>query len=109
MTRYTLTVPTHYNDGRPVPRTILAEIETTLAEIGGGWTLTAGTGGWIGATDDVYREPVSLYAVDTDDPRAPDAMRSLAERTATVLGQEAVYLTRQEIGAELVYPAPVAA
>ena len=105
MTRYSLTIPTHYNDGQPIPRPILYALEEELVEIGGGFTASAATGAWASPSGAVVREPVTVYAVDSEQELALPALEALAERTATALGQEAIYLTRQELDVQLVAPA----
>lgn len=105
MTRYTLHVPEHYNNGDPVSSEYFAEVEARIEDVAGGWTLTHGIGGWLG-DDGRYREPVRLYAMDVDDLdalRASIALRGLAQKIARELDQEAVYLTAQEIAPTLVY------
>ncbi|MDE2101471.1 MAG: hypothetical protein KGL39_29770 [Patescibacteria group bacterium] len=99
MTRYTLHIPEQYNDGAPVAPEYFATVEQAVEDIAGGWTLTHGIGGWRGE-DSRYREPVRLYHVDTDS--APDPLLDLADDIAAALGQEAVYLTAQDISTTLV-------
>jgi hypothetical protein len=97
--RYTLHVPEQYNDGLPVSPEYFATVEREIEDFAGGWTLTHGIGGWRGE-DTRYREPVRLYHVDTE--RAPDPLLDIADDIAAALGQEAVYLTAQEISTTLV-------
>ena len=102
MTRYTLHIPEQYNDGREVPGYLLDQIELDLVDIVGGFTRTAGTGGWRGEENVVYVEPVQLYIVDSADP---DVLRKLTDYAAWLareLAQEAIYLTAQDIQTYLV-------
>ena len=104
MTRYTLHVPEQYNDGTPVGPDAFAAIEERLLALTGGYTLTHGIGGWQDPeTGTIYREPVRLYAADTARDLT-EQLSDLADLVASVLKQEAVYLTSAEIGARLVYP-----
>jgi hypothetical protein len=97
VTRYTLHVPEQLNDGTPVDTAALALIEDRLLEAAGGYTLTHGVGAWRDPdTGTIYREPVALYAVDTDaDIRA--ALRNLADLIVIALAQVAVYITEQDV------------
>lgn len=108
MTRYTLHVPDHYNDGTPVGEIVLQDIEWQLGQLAGGFTALLGRGTWIDPVDgQAYHDSQVLYLIDSDDPEVAGKLHRLAERIADALRQEAVYLTHQEIGASLV--APVAA
>jgi len=108
MTRYTLHVPLFLNDGAPTEEAALERVEIALANIAGGWTATDGLGGWLSADGAYYREPVRLYAIDTDAPNyALPQLHRLADWLAIELQQQAVYLTWSEIGAQLVSPVPV--
>lgn len=100
MTRYTLHVPLILNDGAPTPEDTLADVESDLLDLAGGFTATDGVGGWRG-DGTVYREPVRLYHIDTSDPDAPELLANLGRAVARWIGQEAVYLTAQPIGTEL--------
>lgn len=102
MTRFTLHVPELYNDGAAVDPEYFATVERELEDIAGGWTLTHGIGGWRGE-DTRYREPVRLYAVDAREDIGA-ALHDLALDVAIALDQEAVYLTAQDISAQLVTP-----
>lgn len=109
MTRYTLHIPEQYNDGSLIPPEDLREYEREIEEIAGGFTLTHGIGGWRG-DEQTYREPVRLYSADVGHDLNSAIRRSfqaLAQKIATDLSQEAIYLTRQEIETFMV--APVAA
>jgi hypothetical protein len=99
--RFTLHVPLQRNDSSPVEDDILALIESDLLDIGGGFTATDGVGAWRG-DGTTYREPVRLYAVDTDDPEAPGLLHALARTVARWLDQEAVYLTAADLTPSLV-------
>jgi len=99
MTRYTLHVPEKYNDGTAVGQEVFAEIERSILDRAGGFTLTHGIGAYSGAFAE-YHEPVRLYAVDGGSELA---MRVLAEKIAVALDQEAVYLTRAIVHADLIY------
>ena len=107
MTRYTLHIPEQYNDGSPVAPEYFATVEQAVEDIAGGWTLTHGIGGWRGE-DSRYREPVRLYALDTDEPLARNELQQLAAEIGQALGQEAVYLTAQTIISTLISPAVIA-
>lgn len=105
MIRYTLHVPETLNDGALVSEETFAQIEQTILNIAGGFTITPGIGGWLGESQ-TYREPVRLYLIDTDeDYRHGDKLHALAEEIAYELEQEAVYLTRQTIETYFVSPA----
>ena len=97
MTRYTLHVPEQYNDGREIPGHIFDQVELEILQAAGGFTRTAGTGGWRGDDGNVYVEPVQLYHIDSADPTTAAVLLLLAEDLARQLDQEAIYLTRQEI------------
>lgn len=99
MTRYTLHVPETRNDGSLVEPEVFAEIEGMILDRAGGYTLTHGIGAWRG-DGTTYREPVRLYAVDTD---VHAALVNIAHDVARMLDQEAVYLTAQEIAPTLIY------
>jgi hypothetical protein len=104
MTRYTLHVPEQYNDGLQIGEEVHAIIEGELIGAAGGFTLTHGIGAWRSDDGTIYREPMKLYAVDSDDPDVPCRLGELAGRVANALRQEAVYLTTAAIGTELVVP-----
>jgi hypothetical protein len=105
VTRYTLHVPEQYNDGSLVAPEYFAHIEQAIEDVAGGWTLTHGIGGWRGE-DTRYREPVRLYHVDVAHPkpgeRPVDRLLDIADDIAAALGQEAVYMTAQQITTTLV-------
>jgi len=102
VTRHTLHIPEQLNDGTPVAPEYLETVESRLIDLGGGFTLTHGIGAWRSDDGTIYREPVRLYHVDTaDDVRI--ALADLAERVSSVLDQEAVYVTEQDITTSLVY------
>lgn len=105
MTRYTLHIPSNYNDGREVSPTLIRAVEEEILSFADGYTLTLGVGAWKNADGEVYREPVRLYAVDTEDG---SALIELAEWVADALGQEAVYLTAAEIAPTLIRQAVAA-
>lgn len=102
MTRFTLHVPEAFNDGTPVGQDTFELIENALLNIGGGFTLTHGIGAWRG-DNEVYREHVRLYAVDSDDVNTGARLLKLAHRVGTALRQEAVYVTQQAIATQLVF------
>lgn len=102
MTRYTLHVPRVDNHGAPVDPHELELIENQLVAVAGGWTSTRGVGAWRSPdTGTSYREPVTLYHVDSDADIAPELL-TIAERAAERLEQEAVYVTAQDISVTLV-------
>lgn len=108
MIRYTLTVPVYLNDGTRVPNRWTVKLERDIADIMGGFTRLDGFGGWLGAgvtregNRKLYREPISVYQVDSGDPFAPTLMEGFAHRVKSELEQECVYLTRQDISVTLV-------
>lgn len=101
MTRYTLHVPRFYNDGTVVPPSELDLVEGRLLDIAGGFTSTNATGAWRSPDGRVYREPVTLYHVDSE-LDVERELRDVAELIAARLEQEAVYLTSADLGAELI-------
>lgn len=104
MYRYSLHVPEQHNDGAPISDMAFSWIEIELANIAGGFTrLPSAIGAWNGQ-ETVYREPVSVYIVDSAEDIETE-LRTLAAEIAHTLSQEAVYLTRQEIETWLVTPA----
>lgn len=109
MTRLTLHIPLFLNDGTPTPESALEIIESDLLTVADGFTATDGIGAWRSDDGTTYREPVRLYAVDTDRPEY-DArhIRHIAEWAAANLEQEAVYVTHAPIAAQL-YTSPAAA
>lgn len=104
MTRFTLHVPELYNDGREIPADTFDAIESGIVSIAEGFTMTRGVGAWR-----TYREPVRLYAIDTDAGDAAERLAAFAELIASELEQEAVYLTAQPLTVQLVTPASVTA
>src|SRR5581483_5080138 len=97
MTRYTLHVPEMLNDGTPVAPQRLRDIEEWLLAVFEGFTQTVARGAWR-SDEQEYIEPIRLYLIDTDDsPSTSRILQKLAGDIAQELGQEAVYLTRQEI------------
>lgn len=98
--RWTITVPQTYNDGTPLPRGTVRDIERRVAAIAGGFTATPGEGVWRGE-DRLYREPVTVYTFDVGYIADGD-VRQLAEDVALLLDQEAVYVTRQDVETFLV-------
>lgn len=103
MTRYTLHVPARYNNGRPVTPHIMQGIESRLIDYAGGFTMTRADGAWRGDDGTIYHEPIRLYLVDTAEDISRQ-LHELAESVAIRLGQEAVYLTAQNITTSLVVP-----
>jgi hypothetical protein len=101
MIRYTLYVPQAYNDGTPFPASALIDVEEIILGIAGGFTRTDSVGAWRDG-DKIYREPISLYAVDSDDPEVPGKLHAFARVLRTSLDQEAIYLTHETIGATLI-------
>jgi hypothetical protein len=99
MTRFTLYVPELYNNGHPVPPSELERLEDELVRVAGGFTCTRALGAW-----GTYREPMRLYAVDSDDPDVPGKLHKLASAVAARFDQEAVYLTHETLGVTLVKP-----
>lgn len=102
MTRYTLHVPENYNDGREIPGYVFDQVEQDLVDIVGGYTRTPGVGGWRSDMDTVYVEPVQVYTTDSADPDALQKLTNLARYLAQRLGQDAIYMTAQEIQTYLV-------
>lgn len=98
--RYTLTVPTHNNEGTElayVPEGVAAD----LMRLFGGYTEHAAMGGWQG--ERYYRESVRVFTVDTEfSPESWDALRGLARRVKKWAEQESVYITVSPITTELV-------
>lgn len=103
MTRYTLHVPLQLNDGSDTPAFELHEIEKSLLHLVGGFTATDGAGSWLDDEGQLYREPVRLYATDTDADIRPELL-GLAQSIAARLGQLAVYVTAQDVTTWLVEP-----
>lgn len=107
MERITLHVPEALNDGSPVPPEVFEAYEDELYDIaldakisaGGlgeeGFTILVGAiGAWRSPSGTKYKEPLRLYCLDVADARPVlDALRHLAHRITTELGQEVVYLT----------------
>jgi|ERR1043166_3375949 hypothetical protein len=102
MKRYTLYIPEQMNDGRMISPSLLDEIEDSLLALTRGFTCTRGQGAWLGEGDRIYREPVRLYATDSENPAMLSRLEKLARELRVTLQQEAIYLTHQEIGVSLV-------
>lgn len=96
MTRYTLHVPTHDNDGYPLA-SVHAYVDDQLLAYYGGWTRTTAVGAWRSDEGTDYREGMFLYAVDTENTgSAPRQLRQIAEHIKHEAEQDAVYLTAQD-------------
>lgn len=98
MYRYTLTVPTIDNDGRPLTE-VHENVRLSLERRFPGFTAHDGTGYWGG--EHAGHEPVTVYVIDAgaDDL---DHLRAIARYVKYVGQQDAVYLTRQTIDTWLV-------
>lgn len=105
MTRYTLHVPLYDNNFRPFPAEDLADIDSQLLGLFGGFTKAPGMVGAYRGENRDYHEPIDLYYIDTAEPQAQDVLLRLAQRLAQQFDQEAIYVTRQEIETFLVEPA----
>jgi hypothetical protein len=101
MTRYTITVPTAPSDGAHI-----AEIETHILRLAGGFTMTPGYGAWLNGSGQVVRDPVFVYTVDSADPELAAALNVLAAYVAATLDQDAVYLTASPVVTQLVVGLP---
>lgn len=104
-TRFTLHVPIRDNDGQPFGPEVFQGIESRLLDIGGGgFSAWQGGGVWRNPdTGQVFAEPVVFYAIDAVEPEyVAEPLRDLASFLADALQQDAVYLTRQDIAAQLV-------
>jgi hypothetical protein len=97
--RYTLTVPTHDNDGASL-LALHDDVRGRLMDAFGGFTVTAGRGEWHTGAD-VAVDAVRVYTVDVDGgthgERGWTAFARLAEYVARKARQDAVYLTRQPV------------
>ncbi len=99
--RYTLTLPTHDNDGLGLSHAH-ACLRAELLGHFGGFTVHEARGHWSGA-DGNYAEPVLVYTVDAPDTSESYAkLRALAAALKVSCGQEAIYLTRQPVETWLV-------
>lgn len=59
-----LYVPTQYNDGTPIPLSLLREEERFLCSTFGGVTIMAGCSGlWRDSTGQTQREPIEVWRV----------------------------------------------
>lgn len=94
--RWTITVPLTLNDGTETPAWELHLAEVAILDIAGGFTATDGEGTWLDDDGQLYREPVRLFTFDVSHIADVEVLQ-LAQRLATRLDQEAVYVTRQEI------------
>lgn len=100
MHRFTITLPTQYNDGRPIPRETRGYFENLMLGAFGGFTATESLGAWVEYDEDedaprVYVEPVTVYTLDSDEDETAERDR-LAEYAARDLGQSAIYVTHVE-------------
>lgn len=86
-------LPTHDNAGASLSA-IHAWLEQRLVALFGGFTATAGRGGWCNpANGEVCAEPVTVYEVANDGGAAAGAtLRTLAEQLAQSARQDAIYL-----------------
>ena len=105
MYRFTFTLPACLNDGAPVDPADIALVESRLLDAAGGFTSTASVGVWRAPDGTVYREPVTVYALDAARDLTSD-LRQLAEWAALALDQEAIYVTRLPILAADLIAAP---
>jgi hypothetical protein len=95
-------IPTHYNDGTPVPKAVLDEITDEVFEAFGGCTLEGpGTGVWRDDQGKVYAEQSFRLEVACDRSHYPEA-REMVLRIGQRLGQKAMYFeVRYFDGAEI--------
>ncbi len=101
MVRYTITLPTHDNDGHDLADVHEQAREYLLRHFGA-FTAHEALGAWRGA-ERTYAEPVVAYAVDVPDTRESYAsLHALAQALKASGGQEAIYLTRQPVDTWLV-------
>jgi hypothetical protein len=103
MYRYTLTVPTHDNNGAPFDQALLDGVDRLLSQTYDGFTRVDATGAWDGGFR-MYSEPVRVYSIDASE-HALDSLRNYALFLAQALSQECIYLTRQPIETWLLAPA----
>lgn len=96
MQRLTITAPTQYNDGRPIESIHTLTLESMLVEVFGGYTRWAVEGAWKGSGT-FYREPMNVYALDTDDPSGIDGLRKVAAWVRDTMQQEAVHITAEQL------------
>src|SRR5687768_2877412 len=93
VSRYTVTVPLHDNEGRPVPSALAAVHAIALTHFSG-YTDTRASGGWRdGATD--YVDESVIVTVDSDNPLAAHSLEAMALAVLREARQECVYVTRQ--------------
>ena len=95
MYRFTLTLPTQYNDGGTVGPELRGYFEARLLGTFGGFTATESLGAWIGHGR-VYSEPVTVYTLDSDTGDEYPLLLDIAEYAAFELKQESVYVTRTD-------------
>ena len=100
-TRYGLHIPTAYNNGAVIPDGWFDTLHERLGWIADGWTVLPGQGFWRGS-DRCYQEDVLLYVIDLPSRNPSEALLKLARDVRRELGQEAVYLTREPVIAEVI-------
>jgi hypothetical protein len=110
-TEFALYVPTRLNSGAPVSDEFFSALETRLASVAGGYTLTLGVGAFTMPGGAVQREDVRVYtmimashASGAGTLTASGAARllSIAEHVKIQLAQVSVLLTARAIAAEFV-------
>jgi hypothetical protein len=102
-------IPTHYNDGTPIPVEVLNEITAEVYARFGGFTLEGpGEGGWVAADGTVYSEQSRRLEVACERNRYSEA-RDLVLWIGQRLFQKAMYFeVRYFDGVEILTVPPVA-
>lgn len=104
MQRHSITVPQCDNAGIPRPM-VHTETERALCALYGGFTATESMGAWQAPDGTIYRERVTVYACDSNGRSCAAQWQGLlciARGIKRKMEQEAVYVTRAPITAELI-------
>ena len=83
-------LPLAFNDGAPVPESLLEEMLTAVTEFAGGFTYHEATGGWL-HEGNLYREPVWVVKVGVEPGQVDDFEELVTTRLKTDFKQLAVW------------------
>lgn len=99
--RFTLHVPTRYNNGDAVSAVFFDAVASYLCDTFGAFTRTEAIGAW---SDNgvIYHDPQYLYHIDCPTDQCGHTLREYASTLRDLLLQECVYVTRQAIDTWLV-------
>lgn len=91
MLKYSVIVPTNYNDGTPIPEELIQDFELEVMILTGGITRESTTEGkWLGPDRKIYIDKGIKYAIAVNEEKLQE-LQNLVRKHMKIFGQLAYY------------------